>query len=380
EFKATMTGLTDSQILKVQYTSHTWRLAGTQGGVSTYDVKSLSIAVDNVGVPYVAYSENGSVSVKRFNGASWALLGPPDFISSDDVIVAMDGNVPCLAYVDNAGSIRVKKWNGGSWVNIGGIAGRVSSNGNPNGNHHFSFDVSNGRFYILSLSPTSGKNILMKFDGLNWIELGPELAQTYYYFAMDAANGKPYAVMVNKGGRPRVMLYENGWIDLVNPNETPILNCTVDVTSIRIGNNNFNVDIAVDEKTNTVCFLGDCVKGTDDGFEIKIVRNGRIVDVAGMGSDDPDDLNILAFNGRAVLAYEDHENYVGYDPAGINFEFTVGGEGSPPALRPINKLDQSTAYIDGAKLITLSGGGDRLYTAYSDVRLGGRVTVLSYLP
>jgi hypothetical protein len=197
---------------------------------------------------------------------------------------------------------------------------------------------------------------------------------------MDAANGKPYVVMVNKGGRPRVMLYDNCWVDLVNPNETPILNCTVDATSIRIANNNFNVDIAVDEKTNTVYFLGDYVNGAYDDFKAQIVQNGRSVDVAGMGSDDPDDLNILAFNGRAVLAYEAHDNYVGYDPAGINLEFIVDRGGSSPSLKAINKQEKSIAYIDGSKLITMAGGGNRLFVAFSDVRLGGRVTVLTYLP
>jgi gliding motility-associated-like protein len=63
------------------------------------DYTELSLAVDRLGVPYIAYTPNGNITVARWNGTAWQTVENDDFASglSPSLAIAPD-NVPHVGY------------------------------------------------------------------------------------------------------------------------------------------------------------------------------------------------------------------------------------------------------------------------------------------
>jgi gliding motility-associated-like protein len=69
------------------------------------DYTELSLAVDRLGVPYVAYTPNGNITVARWNGTGWQTVENADFANgmSPSLAIAPD-NVPHVGYKDLSAS------------------------------------------------------------------------------------------------------------------------------------------------------------------------------------------------------------------------------------------------------------------------------------
>jgi hypothetical protein len=83
--------------------------------------------VDPIGTPYVAYRDANNLyklTVMRFNGTSWEVVGTPGFSDGQSYYMSLtldSGDIPYVAYTDAANSWRltVQKFNGSSWEVVG---------------------------------------------------------------------------------------------------------------------------------------------------------------------------------------------------------------------------------------------------------------------
>lgn len=105
-----------------KFNGTTWELVGADG-ISDSESYWTDIAINTNNVPYVVYQNGyssatpGRVTVQKFNGAAWEVVGTPGFSAHVDIPVnqpeahtsiAIDGNnVPYVAYV-NGGKAYVK--------------------------------------------------------------------------------------------------------------------------------------------------------------------------------------------------------------------------------------------------------------------------------
>jgi hypothetical protein len=152
----------------MQY-STSWAAVGNAGssGLQAY-YHSLDVST---GTPYLASVEDGIVKVKKFTAGSWAQVGlnlttvsvnTGGSSNSAYSSICLYGGIPYVAYsdADNAGKVTVKKYNGTSWVLVGaagfspGYAGFVSIHA----------DTGTGTLYVsFKDSNLSAKAMVMKF-------------------------------------------------------------------------------------------------------------------------------------------------------------------------------------------------------------------------
>jgi hypothetical protein len=111
----------------MKYDGSNWITLASAGDV-------LKIATDGTDLfaATINNSNNGRLSVKKFNGISWSVVGNADF-SFDwvtDLSFTFDGSVPHVAFTDQSSpqnQLSVMYLNGATWTNLGtvGISGLV---------------------------------------------------------------------------------------------------------------------------------------------------------------------------------------------------------------------------------------------------------------
>jgi hypothetical protein len=168
-----------------------------------------TIAVDNNGTPYVVFRDISSskASVMKFNGSSWAYVGPSGF--SDGTVsapkIAVYNGLPYVAYTDNAngGKITVQTFNGTSWVSVGpkGFTAlgcvfpdiKIGTDGLP---------------VVVAKIGSTSELIGLKFDGTNWNYLGSSaglIAANGAGVSNQKTYGYPFKVVLDAGNNPWVM-------------------------------------------------------------------------------------------------------------------------------------------------------------------------------
>jgi hypothetical protein len=107
-----------------------WTTVGT-AGITGNNARHTSIAIDNAGTPWIAFSDNALISsirnratVMKYNGSTWDYVGPRGLSASaaDYTDITFDATgTPYLAYTDYSVSskLTIKKWDGANWVTVG---------------------------------------------------------------------------------------------------------------------------------------------------------------------------------------------------------------------------------------------------------------------
>ncbi|MEO9805785.1 MAG: IPT/TIG domain-containing protein [Reichenbachiella sp.] len=182
-----------------------WELVGTNGDdIAPGDTNGHhDMAVAEDGTVYVVYREvnnQDKLSVKKFNGITWELVGGQGIsdgtLSSLPTIVAHN-NTPYIMYTSFSNTdpqddgLRMKKFDGMNWVNVGNSV--ISSSTNSRG-AKLAFN-STGKLYIGYLEPDNmnGGQLAVKTLNAsnNWTDVGTNpIITTFpsnYFIGFDAA-------------------------------------------------------------------------------------------------------------------------------------------------------------------------------------------------
>lgn len=198
-----------------KYNGSSWVSVGDTSFSS--DVASyVSLAFNNSNTPYVVFEDwaNGNkATVMSFNGTSWVLVGSAGFsdsaVISTSIAIDNSGTI-YVAYQNNngGGTIAVMKYTGGAWVQVGALLPP-------------SYFISNlaidgsGTPYVAYVDIYNGFGFMKKFDGTNWINLGPYVVpyvMNYPSIAIDQ-QGTPYIAFQDDGGNATVFKFQNSTWD-----------------------------------------------------------------------------------------------------------------------------------------------------------------------
>lgn len=115
-----------------RFNGTSWEFVGPSAGFSTGACTATRIALDQHGVPFVVYRDliRETIDVKKFNGTSWELVGTAGFpgkVEYPDIAIDRN-NVVYVSYTDFMGGVQthpnymgvtVQKFNGTSWELLG---------------------------------------------------------------------------------------------------------------------------------------------------------------------------------------------------------------------------------------------------------------------
>ena len=160
-----------------KYDRSNWVYVGQQGSYSE-NAYNTDIVVDSSGVPFVSFKKFGALSVMKFNGTDWVYVGSSGFLQAqvyDPILSLNPSGQPVIAFKDGDimhapyGKASVMKFNGTDWINIGPrgfSAGEIDwlsmiigSSGQP--------------CVVFSDWANSLKATVMEYDGNSWKNVGP---------------------------------------------------------------------------------------------------------------------------------------------------------------------------------------------------------------
>lgn len=157
-----------------RWNGNSWiQLGGPLNTDTTKDATYPSLAVDTLGNPVVAWTEEvtpilSHAYVKRWNGTSWVQVGGPvDTSNTSFASLSLDSTAnPVLALV--GADVRVKYWNGSSWVQLGGAVGSDAT--------FARLSLDTGGYPVVAwtkaLSATLRRVYVHRWNGSSWVQVG----------------------------------------------------------------------------------------------------------------------------------------------------------------------------------------------------------------
>ncbi len=156
-------------VASATYSNPVWELLGNPGFTNSSDYHAFAFAPD--GTPYLAYLNNTSGTVLKWDGAGWVTVGSPGFFTSDypsSLIFAPNGT-PYIAYEDsvNGMKVTVKKFDGNDWIPVGdagfssGIIDYMALAIAPDGTPYTAFSEFENNI-----------TRVMRYDGSSWTPVG----------------------------------------------------------------------------------------------------------------------------------------------------------------------------------------------------------------
>lgn len=219
---------TSSRLTVARFDGINWILVGSAGFISD-DATSLSLKIAPDNTPYVAFRDfahNENISVMKFDGSNWVYVGQPGFTPNHPQpyhgawrpsLAFNQSGTPYIAYIDitNGWRLSVMKFNGSNWVYVG------TSN------------ISGGTADLPTLvidsqgSPvvgyTDGNAQVKKFNGTSWVSVGvPAFASgvDYTMLAIDRNDGLYF--VYTSSGKANVMEYHgSNWTQCGNADFHP---------------------------------------------------------------------------------------------------------------------------------------------------------------
>lgn len=133
--------------------------------------------------PYVVYAdenEPGKATVKKYDGASWSVVGEPGFTAGAayGTVISFNPrtNEPYVFYGDGSDHYKgtVKKYDGSSWVNVGSPFFSAGSIASELKSSKVAFHPATNESYVAySDGGSDYKAVVKKFDGSSWVNVGP---------------------------------------------------------------------------------------------------------------------------------------------------------------------------------------------------------------
>ncbi|MCG8484324.1 MAG: hypothetical protein MJA31_13510, partial [Clostridia bacterium] len=173
----------------IAYAADTWSLVG--GNVNSDRVYEIQTVTDSNGTPYVAFHDNNfsnKITVKKYDGSSWVTVGIPGFTSQrpDFYKLAIDSNDniyilhshqnydPMPGSFDQPYKISVTRFNGISWEIVGAVEF-------ANGTRYTSiaFDSNDVPYVAYSDKDNDVKGTIKKYDGSSWVNVGSTFTNAY---------------------------------------------------------------------------------------------------------------------------------------------------------------------------------------------------------
>lgn len=191
----------------------TWVQVGANFGDGTYSSLAIDPATDQ---PYVAYSdttENGQLTVKRFDGTNWMTVGKAGFSDSWPAYTSLAfdpaSGQPYVAYGSGGnpgGKLSVKRFDGAAWVQVGEAVGTYGALGGK-----LAFEPVTNRPVVAYADATYDGLMatVIRWDGRNWVQVGPlaghmqshmVLSEGQISLAFDPASGQPYVAYQDADG------------------------------------------------------------------------------------------------------------------------------------------------------------------------------------
>ncbi len=184
-----------------------WQAVGET--VSSSEARYISLAMDNSGVPYLAFSEISSLlkaNVQKFTGTNWVQVGPSGISEGavESICLKIDAqNTPYIVYRDFGSSgfgmnTIVKKFDGTSWTELGpagwsgtGMTTNQTMAINTTGIPYVAYNDGLEAFAVA----------VRKFDGTNWVNVGEATAtQSGADFPSLAIDHQNFAYLVFRDG------------------------------------------------------------------------------------------------------------------------------------------------------------------------------------
>lgn len=211
----------------VKYSGSQWDTIGGLS-ISSDQALNLSLTVDKNSMPYVAYkneTSGGGITVYKYNGIKWdtvgrrIMSGPTAAFTPS--IVCDNAGTPYIVYTDVYQKATVKKFNGTTWVTVG-IADFTA---NQVDKTTLAIDAAGTPYIAFFDYGVAYKGSVMKFDGTNWVNVGiPGFtlngAIGNISIAIDAA-GLPYVTYTAKNSYNNsvsVMKFDGAnWVSIGQP-------------------------------------------------------------------------------------------------------------------------------------------------------------------
>lgn len=153
-----------------------WEPLGSMDGDSKGPIVDFDLQLDKNGTPYVTYSQENTFAtwLIKYNGVGWDTIGGK--IANKGLMphvqFGLDGK-PYVAFLDNDNSTKpaVKKFDGTNWVNVGPATFTTDGSG------VLDFTISKaGVPYIAAtdwgITTSTYFGVVKKFDGTNWVDVG----------------------------------------------------------------------------------------------------------------------------------------------------------------------------------------------------------------
>lgn len=183
---------------------------------------NLAIASNNT--PYVAYTDRVSaperIVLTKFNGTEWVNVSEiveeeHDLSLETGGLALASDDTPYIAYADPnyANQLTVVKFDGQQWV----VVGQPGFSSDPIGLVELTL-TDNDVPYVNYTSTTNFKNTVMKFDGNQWITIGnADFVDAYGISRLDlevASNGVPYVAFGDQDSKKAKVMKFNGseWV------------------------------------------------------------------------------------------------------------------------------------------------------------------------
>lgn len=306
-------------LLSFTATSQVWTLVGAasfSNAVSIYTLTSL--ALDPSGNPWVAYQDanlSDKITVMKFDGANWVLVGTAGFSAgaANAVSLAFDGTGTAhVAYGDggNGGRTTVMKYTSNGWV----LVGTAGFSSGSSGDHTIKFGPGDTAFVAYVDQAFSGKAVVKKFNGTSWVNVGnPGFTPGGTGQMTMALNnaGVPYVGFQDQvnGFAESVMKYNGsgGW---VNVGPTTFSAGTVQFTHITFntagtlpyvcyntGSNPFAPNVQMYNGSNWV-YVGGQNLNTNVDYQNNLALDGNDMPYV-IFPDGGNNASVMAFNGSA---------------------------------------------------------------------------------